>query len=153
MRANPGDEMAASAAGRGAVRASRAEREQVIDVLKAAFVQGLLTKDELDVRVGQTLEPRTYAELDALTADIPAGLVAAQPQRAAARPQVPSPQNRVVNSCACATLTVLAMTTVFFVGNSALFYFVAAAIVGTLLIAAGRMIYSAQKRRSNEQHQ
>lgn len=153
MRANPGDEMAASAVGRGALRASRAEREQVIEVLKAAFVQGLLTKDELDMRVGQTLEPRTYAELGALTADIPAGLVAAQPQRVSARPQVPSPQNSVVNSCACATLAVLAMTAAFFLGNSESFYFVAAAIVGTLLIAAGRMIYSSHQRRSNEQQQ
>ena len=42
-------------------------------MLKAAFVQALLTKDELDVRAGQTLEPRTSAELAALTADIPAG--------------------------------------------------------------------------------
>jgi hypothetical protein len=49
----------------------------VIDALKAAFVQGLLAKDEFDLRVGQVLA--TYADLDALTADIPAGLAAAQP--------------------------------------------------------------------------
>jgi len=44
----------------------------VIDVLKAAFVQGRLTMDELDVRVGQTLASRTCADLTALTADLPA---------------------------------------------------------------------------------
>jgi hypothetical protein len=49
----------------------------VIDALKAAFVHGLLAKDEFDVRVGQVLA--TYADLDALTADIPAGLTAVQP--------------------------------------------------------------------------
>ena len=37
-------------------------------MLKAAFVQGRLTKDELDARVGQTFASRTYADLAALTA-------------------------------------------------------------------------------------
>jgi hypothetical protein len=57
----------------------------VIDVLKAAFVQGRLAKDEFDLRVGQVLAARTYADLGALTADMPAGLVSAQP------PTVPAP--------------------------------------------------------------
>jgi Domain of unknown function (DUF1707) len=152
VRANPGDELAASTVGRGRLRASRADREHVIDVLKAAFVQGLLTKDELDMRVGQTFESRTYGELDALTADIPTGLIRAQPQHISAPPQVPSPQNRVVNSCACATLAVLAMSAALFMGDSELFYLVAAAILGTFLIAAGRMIYSSHKRRNEQQH-
>ena len=81
MTAKPGDEMAAAAAGRGRLRASHADREHVLDVLKAAFVQGLLTKNEFDMRVGQTFASRTYAELAALTADIPAGLIGAQPLR------------------------------------------------------------------------
>jgi len=55
------------------MRASRADREQAIDVLKIAFVQERLTKGELDARVGRALAARTYADLDALTADIPAG--------------------------------------------------------------------------------
>lgn len=77
----------------GHMRASRADREQAIDVLKIAFVQDRLTKDELDARVGRALAARTYADLDALTADIPAGpgrarspvpAAAAQARRAAA---------------------------------------------------------------------
>ena len=72
--AGPGDGL--EAAGRGHLRASHADREQVIGTLKAAFVQGRLTKDEFDLRVGQTLAARTYAELAALTADLPAGLAA-----------------------------------------------------------------------------
>ena len=63
----------------GRLRTSRAEREQVIDVLKAAFVQGRLAKDEFDLRVSQVFASRTYADLDALTADIPDGLTDAQP--------------------------------------------------------------------------
>jgi hypothetical protein len=65
----PGDEMAAGAGGR--MRASHADREQVIDVLKVAFVQGRLAKDGFDQRVGQALASRTVAELAALTADVP----------------------------------------------------------------------------------
>jgi len=78
--AGPGDEKAA-AAGRGHLRASHADREQTIDALKAAFVQGRLTKDEFDARVGQTFGARTYAELATVTADIPAGLGGARPPR------------------------------------------------------------------------
>lgn len=44
--------------------------ELVIDVLKAAFVQGRLTRDELDARVGRAFTSRTYADLAALTADV-----------------------------------------------------------------------------------
>ena len=45
-------------------------REQVIAALTAAYIQGRLTREEFDLRVGQALA--MYAELDALTADIPA---------------------------------------------------------------------------------
>ena len=73
--AGPGDQ-AADAAARGHLRASHADREQVINVLKAAFVQGRLAKDELHARVDQTFASRTYAELAAITADLPAELAA-----------------------------------------------------------------------------
>jgi hypothetical protein len=73
------------AAGRGYRRASRADREQVIDVLKAAFVQGRLTKDEFDARIGLTFTARAGAELAAVTADIPARLAGAQPPRKPSR--------------------------------------------------------------------
>jgi hypothetical protein len=81
--AEPGDEIAAGAGGRSHLRASHAEREQVIGLLQTAFVQGRLTKDEFDLRVGQALASRTRAELAALTADIPAGLTGTQPPQAA----------------------------------------------------------------------
>jgi Domain of unknown function (DUF1707) len=63
----------------GRLRTSHADREQAIDALKAAFVQGRLTKDEFDLRVGRVLASRTYADLGALTADIPDGVTGAQP--------------------------------------------------------------------------
>ena len=68
------------------MRASHADREHVIGVLKAAFVQGRLEQDEFDLRVGQTFAARTYEELAAVTADLPAGLAAAQPPPLARAP-------------------------------------------------------------------
>ena len=78
--AEPGDEVAAGAGGHSHLRASQADREQVIDLLKAAFEQGRLARDEFDLRVGQALASQTYADLAALTADItPARLTRARP--------------------------------------------------------------------------
>jgi hypothetical protein len=81
--AEPGDEIAGGAGGRSQLRVSHAEREQVIGLLKTAFVQGRLAMDEFNQRVGRALTSRTWAELAALTADIPAGLIGAQPPRPA----------------------------------------------------------------------
>jgi hypothetical protein len=85
VTAEPGNsETPAAAVDRGHLRASHADREQVIAMLKAAFVQGRLTKDELEARAGQTFAARTYAELAAITADLPAGLIAAPRPRGSA---------------------------------------------------------------------
>jgi Domain of unknown function (DUF1707) len=75
VTAGPGERGAAGAMGRGRLRASDADREQVIDTLKTAFVQGWLTRDQFGVRAGQALVSRTYAELAAVTDSIPAGLI------------------------------------------------------------------------------
>ena len=81
----PGDQ-AAGAGDRGHLRASHADREQVIGTLKAAFVAGMLAKDEFDLRVGQAFASRTYADLAALTPDLPAGLAVTEPRKAARTP-------------------------------------------------------------------
>ena len=73
MTAGPGDEKAAGGPGRGHLRASHADREQVITTVRAAFIQGRLTRDEFDLRVGRALRSRTYAELGALTPTSPPG--------------------------------------------------------------------------------
>ena len=75
----PGDDRTAAAGGRGRLRASRTDRERVIELLKVAFVQDRLTHGELDTRIGLALASRTYADLADLTADIPAGPAAAGP--------------------------------------------------------------------------
>ena len=89
MMTGPGDEIAAGTAGRGRLRASHAEREQAIEVLKAAFVQGRLTKDEFDARAGQALTARTCADLAAVTAGFPAGPAASRPPGKPARMKAP----------------------------------------------------------------
>ena len=83
MVTGPGDELAVAAAGREHLRVSHADRDQVIGTLKAAFVQGMLAKDEFDLQVNQAFASRTYAELAAVTADLPAEPTAAQPPKPA----------------------------------------------------------------------
>ncbi len=77
--AGPEDETAAQGRGRGDFRASQADREQVIELLKDAFVQGRLAKDQFDLRVGQAFAARTHAELAAVTARVAAEPTTAKP--------------------------------------------------------------------------
>ena len=56
-----------------AMRAATADRERAVDVLKAGFAEGRLTQDEYNDRMGRAYAARTYGELAALTADLPAG--------------------------------------------------------------------------------
>jgi len=80
-----------AAAGRGRLRASDADREQVIDMLKNAFVHGRLAKDELGARTGRALAAQTHADLAALTTDIPPvpPVLPVPPVPTAARPERP----------------------------------------------------------------
>ena len=57
----------------GGVRASAADRERAVGVLRAAFTEGRLTQDELDDRVTRAYAARTYGDLWTLVADLPAG--------------------------------------------------------------------------------
>jgi len=103
----------------GQMRSSAAEREHTIDVLKTAFAEGRLTRQECDDRIGLALSPLTYAELAALTRDLPAGQIGllsqpGLPSRPAGYRAPPAsrsasrPLNRTaVASLACAALPVL----------------------------------------------
>jgi hypothetical protein len=53
--------------------AATADRERTMDVLKAAYGEGRLTKEEFDSRSARVLAARTYADLAAIVADLPAG--------------------------------------------------------------------------------
>jgi Domain of unknown function (DUF1707) len=53
------------------LRASHADRDQVVEVLRVAAGDGRLSAEELDDRLERALTARTYAQLAALTADLP----------------------------------------------------------------------------------
>lgn len=55
------------------IRASTADLDRSIEVLKASFVVGRLTKEELEERIEQALVARFFAELMVITADLPVG--------------------------------------------------------------------------------
>jgi len=56
----------------GELRASHADRDQVVELLRVAAGDGRLSAEELDDRLERALTARTYAELAPLTADLPA---------------------------------------------------------------------------------
>jgi hypothetical protein len=149
--AGPGDEIAAGTGGHSHLRASRADREQVIDVLKAAFVQERLTKDEFDLRIGRALAPRTYAELAALTADIPAGPIGDQPPRTSVRVQARPPMGNAAKAgiCVAIAIVVTAVMTVVY-GGVALFLFVPFYFMA-LLVAGAQILASRHEKRSRRQ--
>jgi hypothetical protein len=64
--------MIAGGSGAGML-AANADRERAIDVLKAAFAEGRLTRAEHDDRTALVYAARTYGQLGALIADLPAG--------------------------------------------------------------------------------
>jgi hypothetical protein len=65
-------------------RASDADRERAIDVLRAAFAEGRLSREEHGERVLRAYSSRTYGELADLSADLPSGPLGTLPSQAAA---------------------------------------------------------------------
>ena len=109
MVTGPWDPVRAGAPGR--FLASDADRERVVDVLKTAFVHGLLTQDELGIRTGRALTARTYADLALVTTGITAGLTARPAQARTPRKRV---NKKVVAWSACGIVLPLALVAVFF---------------------------------------
>jgi hypothetical protein len=71
MTARSGDGVPAG--GGAYLRASTADRERAVDVLKAGYAEGRLTIQEYDARADRALAARTVGELAAVTADLPGG--------------------------------------------------------------------------------
>ncbi len=109
MRAE--DEIIVATGSRGRLRASDSDRDRVLDILKTAFVHGRLTKAELDVRVGETLTSRTWADLATLTDDIPGWPIqrpVPKPARTASKP----PAQALVKAVGCAIIALAAIAMV-----------------------------------------
>lgn len=59
--------------------AGNADRERAVDVLRAAYAEGRLAKDEYEQRMGRAMTARTIEQLQDLTADVPHGPSAMPP--------------------------------------------------------------------------
>jgi hypothetical protein len=130
------------------MRASHADREHVIEVLKNAFVQGRLTKGELDARVGQAFASRTYAELARVTADIPA-----EPVVPASRDAVRARQGSLV--IAAATVITAGLWAVALASDSAALGLLSLAFsftcLGVVLLVGAALLDSQHRKRSGGQ--
>jgi hypothetical protein len=89
----------------GAMLAGNADRERAIDVLKAGFAEGRLTKAEFDERVARVHAARTYGDLAPLVADLPAGpLGSVMHLTAAGHPPAQPAERPAVSSLAVGSL-------------------------------------------------
>ena len=124
METGPWDVTRAGTLGRNRFLASDADRERAIDLLKAAFVDGVLTRDELAVRTGHALKARTYGQLAVITGDLATGARKAGPRKAGPRKAGPRktakpvPARRRLNKkvvvwSACAIVLSLALGATF----------------------------------------
>jgi len=96
----PGDRWVTNAE-QARMRAADEDRDRTADVLRAAFVEGRLSQDELDDRLGKVYAARTYADLSAQTTDLPRRLPVVPPPH----PLAPQPTNSMaIGSFVCGLL-------------------------------------------------
>jgi hypothetical protein len=149
VAAVPGDHRRA---GRSRLRASHADRDQVIGMLKAAFIQGRVTKDEFDERVTRTLAARTFGDLAGLTADLPAGLTDVPPRPLPPKP-APVTAAKIVLSCAAGLLAPAVLAAAAAANNEQLFalFILPTMITFMAWIVAGAVVVDSlyQKKHPN----
>ena len=120
-------------------------------MLKAAFVHGRVTKDEFDARVGQVFASRTYAELAAVTAGIPARQIAGQPPGSPACTQDRPTMSHATKARRCVVIALVMMTVATFApGGPALFLFAPLGLTA-LMVAAAQILASRHEKRSRGQ--
>jgi len=154
MKPEPVDDLVAAWASLGGFLTGHADREHLIGLLKAAFVQGRLTKGELDQRVSQAFAARTFAELAAITADLPTStliptatptptLIPTQPGAKV----VTSAETAAVWSIGAAFLAVTLTAAAMFLGPG-YFILVAGTIFMIMVATGGQLLFSQHERRS-----
>jgi Domain of unknown function (DUF4190)/Domain of unknown function (DUF1707) len=83
--------------GQAYLRASTADRDSAVEVLKAGYAEGRLSKEEYEARAEQAFTARTLGDLARVTADLPGGSLDAPPW-----PSAPARTNPLaVGSLAC----------------------------------------------------
>jgi hypothetical protein len=88
------------------MRASTADRDRATDVLKVAFGEGRLSKDEFDARCGRVMNARSYDDLYLVVADLPGGVAFAPPPPYAGyqMPVRPPSSSLAIGSLVCGIL-------------------------------------------------
>jgi hypothetical protein len=112
----------------------------VIEALKVAVVHERLVKDEFELRVGQAFEARTRADLAALTADLPAGLIAGQPLREAAQAQNRPAMSTGAKESVVVAVAVLVPAILTFATGAPLFFLLFTPFYFTALVATGAQV-------------
>jgi hypothetical protein len=72
------------------LRAADSDRDRVAELLRQAAAEGRITFDELDERISLAYAAKTFADLDAITSDLPGTAVSA-PVPVSRRVQAPDP--------------------------------------------------------------
>jgi len=144
----PGDHIAVDSVGHGPPGPSQADREQVITALKAAFVQGRLTREEFGTRVGQAYTSQAYTELAEVTADLPVWLVRARPPRQLARTRPRLSMNDALSAGAFAMIAAFAGMMAAVAGRSAIAVISVAVIIAIIgILAFGALMVASWRGR------
>lgn len=144
----PGDQSAADSAGHGLPGPSQADREQVIAVLKAAFVQGRLTREEFGTRVGLAYTSQAFAELTEVTADLPGWLIRARPPRRLARTRPWLSMNAALSAGSFAMVAALAGMMAAVAGRSAVAVISVAVVIAIIgILAFGALMVASWRGR------
>ena len=120
-------------------------------MLKAAFVDGRVTKDEFDARVGHAFASRTYADLAAVTADIPAGQIAGRPPTNPARAQGRPTMSHAAKARRCVVMALAMMMVATFAPAGPGLLLFAPLCLTALMVAAAQILASLHEKRSRGQ--
>ncbi len=129
---------------RATLSASDADREQIAERLRKATAEGRLLAEELEERLEATFSARTYGELDAVVADLPATTVRRQE-----RPRHPA---MAINPIHVIALFILAPVIVSLLIAAAVVVATVFSAWGALLIV-GWLMFGHARRNSWGAHQ
>jgi uncharacterized protein DUF1707 len=128
MDRDPGDQR------RPSLRASDADREQFVEALRQHHTEGRLTAEELAERTERAYTARTFADLDALAADLPPRMRPPGPKRAAAK------ANLIRTVLWFGTLSVV-LTVIWAATNFGGYFWPVWPMLGFMLAIAGQLFY------------
>lgn len=99
----------------GYMRATDADRETVLRILRDAYAEGKISQAEFDSRSTAAMNAKTYDELSTLTTDLPASIPVAPP-----RPYPPAPYGPATTSGLAVAALVCGVGQIMFWGVGAI---------------------------------